>query len=350
MRLFPGALSRAALVPTAAFEDQPTLAENAYDDPAMWFSMPGKSANDPSRWVPPGVEQAEEGTLPAAVFFVHPTSYLDRARWNAPLKDEQSQLRAQLFLRGIASPFGMAKEIWAPRYRQATFGAFLTDKPEGQQALDAAYADVEMAFDRFVASIGPDVPIVLAGHSQGALHILRLLKEKIAGTPLQARIAMAYPIGWPISREHDLPALALPACESPEQTGCIVAWASYTDEADANDWLETYRSSAGFDGQVRGDSAIVCVNPLTGTAGGEAPAEANLGTLRPSSDLTTGEIIPAAVPARCDDRGLLRIGDGPDLGPYVLPGGNYHVYDVPLFWANLRQDFARRIGAWATAH
>src|SRR5690606_1710480 len=104
---------------------------------------PGMGAGDPSRWLPPGVERTEEGALPVAVFFVHPTSYLERARWNAPLDDAQSQARARLFLRGMASAFGAAEEIWAPRYRQATFGAFLTDKPEGQMAIDAAYGDVE---------------------------------------------------------------------------------------------------------------------------------------------------------------------------------------------------------------
>ena len=65
---------------------------------------------------------------------------------------------------------------------------------------------------------------------------------------------------------------------------------------------------------------------------------ANLGTLKPNADLTSGELVPGAVPARCDARGLLLIGDPPELGPYVLPGNNYHVYDIPLFWANLRQD------------
>lgn len=34
------------------------------------------------------------------------------------------------------------------------------------------------------------------------------------------------------------------------------------------------------------------------------------------------------------------------MGPFVLPEGNYHVYDVPLFWANLRADFVRRAEAW----
>lgn len=350
LRLFPGALSRMALVPSAPFESQPALAENAYDDPAQWFSMPGKGANDPSRWLPPGIEPAS-APLPVAVFFVHPTSSFDNSRWNAPLDEKQSQQRARLFLRGMASPFGNAAQIWAPRYRQATFGTFLTDKPEGQQAIDAAYADVEMAFDHFLASIGPNTPIVLAGHSQGALHVLRLLRERIAGTPLQARIAMAYPIGWPISVQHDLPALALPACAAADQAGCIVTWTSFAEPAEPGEWLDAFSKSAGFDGQKRGNAPILCVNPLTGrTGGGAAAANANLGTLKPSEDLSSGELIAGAVPARCDERGLLLIGDPPELGPFALPGGNYHVYDIPLFWANLRQDFTQRIGAWATSH
>ena len=53
------------------------------------------------------------------------------------------------------------------------------------------------------------------------------------------------------------------------------------------------------------------------------------------------------MPARCDVRGFLLIGEnGPDLGPYVLPGNNYHVYDYALFWANIRADAAARLAAF----
>ena len=46
-------------------------------------------------------------------------------------------------------------------------------------------------------------------------------------------------------------------------------------------------------------------------------------------------------------RGFLLIGeDAPDLGPYVLPGNNYHVYDYALFWSNLRADAAARVAAF----
>lgn len=349
LRLFSDRLSELAFVPTGAFEEQAPLERNAYANRDLWFSHPDLSAgNDPSRWAPEGVAPPPDAGTDFAVFFVHPTSYLDRGNWNGPLDDERSQALARTFLRGMASAFAAADEIWAPRYRQATFGAFLTDAPEAQRAIDLAHRDVELAFEHFLASVGPGTPIVLAGHSQGALHVLRLLRDRVAGTPLQQRVAMAYPIGWPISVAHDLGALGLPACTAAGEAGCLVSWSSFAEPADPGDWLGVYRQSAGFDGALRGDSAILCVNPLTGAQDGSAPAEANLGTLVPNAQLSDAELVPAAVPARCDERGLLLIGDPPAMGPAVLPGENYHVYDIPLFWANLRQDVARRMQAWAS--
>lgn len=365
-----------AFVPRGDFVEQPALQANAYADPAMWYSRPGMGAQDPARYVPtvsaapspesPAAERSlsEAQGSPAplsgdvrahAVFFVHPTSYIEPAigsdaPWNAPLTDRDAQQRARLFLRGMASPFAEAAEIWAPRYRQAVFGAFLTDKPEAQQALDLAYRDVAQAFDFFLATVDPNEPIVLAGHSQGALHVLRLLREKVIGTPLQQRIAMVYPIGWPISVAHDLPALGLPACATPDQAACIATWSSFAEPADPSQVFERFTATPGFDGQPRGDGAIVCTNPLTGTLNGTAPAESNLGTLKPASDFSSGELIAGVVAARCDPAtGLLLIGDPPDLGPGVLPGNNYHVYDIPLFWANLKADVARRLAAWQPA-
>jgi hypothetical protein len=347
LRLAGDSLSEIAFVPSAEFVEQAALAENAYADPALWLSHPGLSpGRDPARWRPPGT--APDAALPVAIFFVHPTSYLERTRWNAPLDDGQSQVRARTFVRGMASPFAAAREIWAPRYRQATFGAFLTGKPEAEQAIALAYRDVALAFDHFLATIGRETPIVLAGHSQGTVHLLRLLRER--GPELRDRIAMVYAIGWPISLAHDLPSLALPACRSAGDAACLVGWSSFAEPAEPGEWFEHYRNSTGFDGEPRGDSPILCVNPLTGAPQSQADATANLGTLRPSDDLSTGELVPGAVPARCSARGLLLIGEPPEMGPYVLPGNNYHVYDVPLFWANLRKDFATRVGAWLAAH
>lgn len=379
-----------AFVPRGEFVAQEPLAANAYNDPAMWYSRPGIGVSDPARYEPaiataiadpatraPSPENpAAERSLPAgalavessrtgngaraneappfAVFFVHPTSYIPlaltgQANWNAAPGDATTEARARLFIKGMASAFNRADEIWAPKYRQAVVGAFLTGKPAASQAIDAAYADVLEAYRFFLASVPAGKPIVLAGHSQGAVHVLRLLRDEVAGKPVQSRIAAVYAVGWPISVEHDLPALPIPACAAPAQAGCLIAWSSFAEPADPAMLLSRYSRTPSFDGSPRGEGPILCVNPLTGGTGGSAPANANLGTLVPRDDLTGGDLVAGAVPARCDPQGLLLIGDPPRLGQGVLPGNNYHVYDIPLFWKNLQADVVRRVRAWTQA-
>lgn len=347
LRIWSTELTRYAFVPQVSFEPVPALPPAAYANRAMWISRPDIGADDPAQWVPQGVAR-QQGK--AVVFFIHPTSYLARKYWNAPVDEPDSARRVSYFVRGMASAFNGQAQVWAPRYRQAAFGAFLTDRPEGQRALDTAYADVLQAFDAFLAATPKDAPIVLAGHSQGALHLMHLLKDRVAGTPLAARIVAAYPVGWPVSVAHDLPAMGLPACAAPDQTACVMNWSSFAEPADPALVLEAYRGRPALDGKAKGPEPVLCTNPLTGRVGGSAPASANLGTLRPTEKLAGGDIIKQAVPARCDaTTGLLMIGDPPELGPFVLPGNNYHVYDIPLFWANVREDVARRTQAWSAS-
>ena len=348
LRFWAEDLTEIAFVPTGSFSPQPALAASVYDDPAMWISRPGLGEKDPARWLPQGYKPGGK-PLKAAVFFIHPTSYLAKAHWNAPLDDIESRERAELFTRGMASPFNGSADLWAPRYRQAAFGAFLTDAPEARQALDAAYGDVLMAFDHFVATIDKNAPIVLVGHSQGAFHLRRLLEDRVAGKPIAKRIAAAYAIGWPVSLTHDLPAMGLPPCATPAQTGCVVSWLSFAEPADNRMLLEGYARQPGLDGQSVGGSAFLCTNPLTGTVGGEAPAAGNLGTLVPEIEAKSGKLVASTVPARCGPDGFLYIGPPPEIGAYVLPGNNYHLYDIPLFWANLRADVTRRVQAWKPA-
>lgn len=343
-RLYGDQLMRIALVPTAAFEALPKTDAKGYARADMWLARPDKPGNA-ALWTPTGHKPAAKPR--AAMFFIHPTSYLERARWNAPLDDKIANDRAALFLRGQATAFNESAAIWAPRYRQATFGAFLTGQAEAQQALDLAYGDVLAAFDSFVTQIGPDQPIILAGHSQGALHLMRLLRERVAGKPLAKRIVAAWVVGWPISVTADLPALGLPECRSATETGCTLSWQSFAEPADPSLIVTSYEASTGLTGKPRKGTPMLCTNPVTGTPGATASASANLGTLVPSDDMGTGTLVPASLPARCDARGFLLIGPPPaQIDRYVLPGNNYHVFDYSLFWANVRVDVARRLAAF----
>ena len=342
-RLWGVELMRMALVPGERFVAEPGMSAADYRDARLWLARPD-IADNPARWTPPGyAPRAKAGG--AAIFFIHPTSYLSRAHWNAPLDDAEANARATLFLRGQASAFNEAGDVWAPRYRQATFGAFLTDQQAAERALTMAYGDVLAAFDAFLAAIGPDRPIVLAGHSQGALHLSRLLRDRVAGTPLARRIVAAYVVGWPVSIETDLPRMGLPACTRADQHGCILSWQSFAEPADPKLITDTYDRTTGFDGRPRRGTRMLCTNPLTGAPFTAAPASANLGTLYPSPDMKAATIAPGRVGARCDERGFLLIGAAPEVGPYALPGNNYHVYDYSLFWANVRADVARRLAA-----
>ncbi len=366
LRLWSQQLTEIAFVPSVEFTEQASLTEDAYVNPKMWISHPGLETPDPARWLPEGYID-DSDTVNAAVFFVHPTTFWDKSHWNAPAEDTASHDRSNLFVQGMASPFNKATEIWAPRYRQATVGAFLTSKPEGAEALELAYGDVLQAFNVFVSTIAADRPIVLAGHSQGSFHLRRLIHERIAGTPLAKRIAAAYLIGWPISLRHDIPVMDLPACTEPDQRGCIVSWLTVAEPADTKMMLNTYARQRGLDGEQLNESPFLCTNPLTGVSvipapadtetpgttptasaapvSNEAPASANTGTLIPQIRARSGTLEPGRISARCRDDGFLSIDNPPDLklGPFVLPDNNYHLFDITLFWGNLRSDFANRL-------
>lgn len=344
LQFYPEQLTRISFTPGGKFEPQPALAANAYDDPAMWLVRPGASGENLAAWRPDG-DKSGPTPLRAAVFYVHPTTYLKKTHWNAPLDDPDANRIATIITRTQVSVFGGSQQIWAPNYRQATFGAFITDKPEGRQALDLAYRDVAEAFDAFVAAAPKDLPIVLAGHSQGSFHLKRLLAEKVRGTPLTRRIAAVYAIGWLVDADTDLAAMGLPACAGPEQSGCVISYLSFTAAADPGMMRRAYQRYAGKAG-VKAGARFLCSNPLTGGIGGIAMANANLGATVPDLKMEHARLAPALVGAACAPDGTLRIGAGPDMGPLVLPGGNYHVYDYALFWANLRADVGRRVAAW----
>ena len=180
-------------------------------------------------------------------------------------------------------------DVWAPRYRQAAFGAFLLKSETRPRRSTSPMATSRRPSTSFIAQIPPGEPIILAGHSQGALHLMRLLKERVAGKPLQKRVVAAYVVGWPLSVTADLPALGLPACAAPDQAGCLCRWQSFAEPANPELVVDAYQGSPGLAGGERKRGDILCVNPLTGTLNGAAPPQANPGTLVPERGPRLGD-------------------------------------------------------------
>lgn len=338
---------RFAFAPTRAFEPRPPLPRDAYDARTLWLARPGM-AEDPAQWLPQGMPRTAPGE--AAVFFVHSTSYLGRHHWNDPLDDGDADQRAQILVSATASAFNATGSVWVPRYRQAALGSFLAEPVNRQRAIDIAYGDVSTAFDAFLAAIPADVPIIIAGHSQGALHAARLLHDRVRGQPLARRVIAAYLIGWPVAARQARAQLGLPPCARPGEARCVVGWMTFAEPADAALMLETFHSFTAA-GAPDAAGPMLCVNPLTGRSDQvPAPQGANLGTVLPDGDdplfERPGPIRAGLVPAHCSPQGLLLIGRHPPAKLFVLPGNSYHIYDIPLFWANLRADVARRTAAW----
>nr|WP_280638894.1 DUF3089 domain-containing protein [Sphingomicrobium aestuariivivum] len=286
----------------------------------------------------------EPADRPVAVFFIHPTTYLLTDRWNADMElTGMAKTRAELFVKSQASAFNNIGEVWAPRYRQATFGTFLSQSDNAKAALDVAYGDVEDAFAVFLEE-NPEGPIVVAGHSQGGLHALRLLAGHRAA--LADRLVATYVVGWPVDAEADLPATGLAACTGPEEAACLMSWLTFGDPPNASLVLRDWLKADGYAGIERDRDQLVCTNPLTGAEDREAVPSDNPGLLVPDATLSTAQLLPGSVGARCE-RGLLLLnGTVPELGPYVLPGNNYHVFDYALFWGAIREDLARRYDSW----
>ena len=326
--------------PKGRFEAAKAGAGPDYANSDNWLARPDIPAN-PAGWLPQGAAPGDGG---AAVFYVHPTTYLLRDRWNSPLHPgAETEFRTRLFVQSQASAFNASGSIWAPRYRQAAYGAFLLRSKDAEQALDLAYADVKSAFAAFLAQAPSDQPLILAGHSQGALHLSRLLRDE--APRLKGRLVAAYVVGWPLSTRADLPAIGFPACSAPAQTGCILSWQSFGEPANPDLILDAWQGTMGPTGIQRDRKDMLCVNPMTGTAGGKSGPNGHAGTLVPKADLRSASLIDG-VTAACENGFLILGGSVPAMGPYVLPGNNYHVYDYALFWGAIRRDAERRLAAW----
>jgi hypothetical protein len=329
--------------PVGHYQEPPKAGGPDYSRDASWLAKPGLGG-DPSGWVPEGVVDTKSPE-PAATFYIHPTTYLLRDRWNAPLDPGgDPAARAHLFVQSQASAFNSVSDIWAPKYRQAAYGAFLLKSQDAAKALDLAYRDVLAAFDTFIAAQPAGRPIFLAGHSQGSLHLSRLLADR--KDALRGRLVAAYVAGWPLSAKADLPATGLNPCAAAEETGCVLSWQSFKEPSNPRLILDAWKGTKGPSGVERKRKDMVCVNPLTGTAGAAAPASANRGTLDPNGNFANAKLAMGKVSARCEEGFLMIDGEIPNLGPYVLPGNNYHVYDYALFWGSIRADAERRLAAW----
>jgi hypothetical protein len=296
-----------------------------------WAALPDREDN--ADVLPAGDFIDNQAHALVDAFFIHPTTYYSRKGWNQPLDDRRAnKYTDRRVLRNQASAYNGSARVYAPRYRQATLYSFLDNEGNGSRALDLAYEDVKHAFEYYLENYNSGRPIIIASHSQGSRHAIRLLRDYFSGKALREKLVAAYLIGWTESElgKHDaFP--DIPVCGLPDQTGCWLTWNTMGEEADRS----------------RISKSAVCVNPLTWmTDTAYAGQDLNLGGV-----VFSDEGAPAAdvgiVSAQCSE-GVLWISTPEQAGYSYMPMGrdNYHIYDYSLFYVNIRTNVQKRVAAY----
>ena len=284
------------------------------------------------------------------VFVVVPSVYRGGEHWNLPSDDLKRKSKLQRIVRpNYVSPYGQAGRLFAPYYRQASLYAFMTSREDAVQAQDFAYQDVKRAFQVFLKNSPPERPIVLVGHNQGASHVQRLLKDFFQG-PLKKRLAVAYVIDYPLPLDAFEGALSeLKLCQSEQDTGCIVAFGTFTpeDRVIADRYTNRLLIHDGQDYTAIAGRDIACINPLVWeTHEDYVPRRLHKGGV--AAEGLEPDIDPAPltkqVGAQCQN-GLLLV-DKPrsrSLRRPIQVGAKFRTLPSNLFYEDLKQNTVMRV-------
>ena len=345
-----------------------------YEDLSNWFAHPARASK--VHFTPEGIAENnawKNGEVD--VFFIAPTLNFSKLNWNAPINHPSStELIEELIMSGQASVFNSCCRIFSPKYRQATFYSFLGAGKDGQKALELAYEDCLQAFDYYLANFNNGRPFFLAGHSQGALHTMRLIDDRIEGTPLAKKMVAAYPIGfWFPEDKFGTTLTTIHAAESPTDINCVIAYDTYLENGGPIKIMDRAEIVYGGNQQVkwvkRNKKKPLGVNPLNWTRQLDKVGKyAHLGAVHLNmkskkkadwagfiSEETIGlNCVGLSKPfleecsAELRKDGFLYVSNPKNWAfkKMIMPGGNLHMSDFSLFYMNLRTNIEQRWEAY----
>ena len=302
------------------------------------------------------IEHAAPATDPPVdCFYVYPT-VSGQPTINANL---QVGLREEEVATAQVSRFSPTCRIYAPVYRQITLAAL--EHPRRITRADAllAYRSVRAAFRDYLAHYNDGRGIVFIGHSQGATILIRLLQQEVdANPPLRRRLVSALLLGGNVTVRKGSTTggdfAHIPACTSSRQTGCVVAYSSFTAPPPQNSQFGRTSSDAGVGllapRRPAPNLRIMCVDP-TNLSGRKSSLEPYVPTLVLAF---TGSTLGATTPwiafaggytARCRTAGNAswlqithtagRADKRPLLTRFQQPILGLHILDVNIALGNL---------------
>jgi len=313
-----------------AYNDVP-----AYSNLIYWAAHPNKK--DPSDSLPVSLAKQYQANDKVDVFFLHPTTYLDTAKpygWNASLKDIKINIQTDYTaILNQASVFNIAGRVFAPRYRQAHIKSYSPvghgDTVKAIAAFELAYQDVKKSFEYYMEHYNNGKPIIIASHSQGSTHTIRLLKEFFDGKPLSKKLVVAYVVGIPVN-----PAIytSLKACETPNATGCICSWRTFHE---------------GYETQFvkKEKFTAIVTNPLSWSA-----AITNVDRFEnKGAVLYDFNKITPYVAGAINHKGVLWTAKPHFFGSFLYKTEDYHIADYNFYYLSVRKNVAERVNSYLTA-
>ena len=226
--------------------------------------------------------------------------------------------------------------MYAPYYRQMAMNGYELDLTERERRLAIAYKDVSDAFAYYLENENNGRPIILAGFSQGADMVYRLIEEYFGSEEMQQKLVAAYPIGWACTEDMVKEYPQIKPAQSADDLGVVISF-----DCEAPEVTDTIINPAG--------QKAYCINPLNWkTDSTPADKSLNIGSrFMKSSGKIKGESEQLCGCYIDEERGVLKVTDVTSeeypavLG--ILPEGAYHLYDYQFFFMNLQENVKHRV-------
>ena len=305
-------------IPNKAFNESINNYPLDYSMAKNWMFYADK--DDPEKLLPKNYNYQEDSIHDVSVFYIHPTTFYDGRSWNADTSFFRDNKLLKLCLENQASVFAGITKLYAPHYREMHIYSY-TDTVNGYKAFDVAYQDVLEAFKYFVKE-NPSNPIIIASHSQGTNHAVRLINEYISfNKKLQKRLVLSYLIGMNIEKNE----LQMEVCKSTYETDCFLSWRSFNESYYPKTW--------------RYGSNISSVNPITfSTDSIRSSKNQHKGILMPNKKIRFKKTITVS-----NHLGMLWVKLPKNIIFNRFKSNNYHKADYNLYWVNMRENIKQRL-------